>query len=151
MFKPRVLIVEDDQTTQLMLKGLVSRTGMDVVCVSSIEEAIGALDGGYFAYALLDLNLGKSTARDTRKVWGEKAQSLMTIELTADETVERNTAPNIRDTFYKRHIVSNPVFALLLEELSAGATRLYRAYSFAIDELDQILGEGKQHVAAGGT
>lgn len=151
MFKPRVLIVEDDQTTQLMLKGLVSRTGMDVVCVSSIEEAIGALDGGYFAYALLDLNLGESTARDTRRVWGEKAQSLMTIELTADETVERSTAPNIRDTFYKRHIVSNPVFAHLLEELSAGADRLYRAYAFAIGELDQILGEGKQHVAAGGT
>src|SRR5262249_59130486 len=54
---PRLLLVEDDPTTSRALGVLLSRAGWEVVCVSTVAEALAALARAAPAWVILDLML----------------------------------------------------------------------------------------------
>jgi len=53
----KVLIVEDDPGTRLILSRMLSRRGYDVVACATAEEAIKAYHAAYYPLLFLDLFL----------------------------------------------------------------------------------------------
>ena len=53
-----VLVVEDEAVIAMMNKAWLTRMGFRVRVESSLDTALGCLDGGAFQLALVDMNLG---------------------------------------------------------------------------------------------
>lgn len=56
--KPRILAVEDNSETQLLLEHLL-KSSFDVEVVKGVDEALDAVDGHGFDALLLDINLSE--------------------------------------------------------------------------------------------
>ena len=56
--KPRILAVEDNSETQLLLEHLLKKS-FEVVVVPGVDEALDAVDNGSFDALLLDINLSE--------------------------------------------------------------------------------------------
>jgi CheY-like chemotaxis protein len=56
--KPRILAVEDNSETQLLLEHLLKKS-FKVVVVPGVDEALDAVDGRSFDALLLDINLSE--------------------------------------------------------------------------------------------
>jgi CheY-like chemotaxis protein len=56
--KPRVLAVEDNSETQLLLEHLLKKS-YEVVVVAGVDEALDTVDGTRFDALLLDINLSE--------------------------------------------------------------------------------------------
>lgn len=56
--KPRVLAVEDNSETQLLLEHLLKKS-YEVVVVASVDEALDTVADAYFDALLLDINLSE--------------------------------------------------------------------------------------------
>jgi CheY-like chemotaxis protein len=56
--KPRILAVEDNSETQLLLEHLL-KDSFDVVVVAGVDEALDVVDGQSFDALLLDINLSE--------------------------------------------------------------------------------------------
>lgn len=87
MNKKNILIVEDDTDIQQLVSYNLIRTGFNVTCADSGEEAIDILHGEKFDCILLDLMLpglsGLEVCRHVRKEQDAKEQSAPIIMLTA--------------------------------------------------------------------
>jgi len=55
---PRVLAVEDNSETQLLLEHLLKKS-FEVTVVAGVDEALEAVDDSYFDIFLLDINLSE--------------------------------------------------------------------------------------------
>jgi CheY-like chemotaxis protein len=54
----RVLIAEDEALNAMLLEDLLEELGFGTRTCASVSEALDALDGGDFPFAILDVNLG---------------------------------------------------------------------------------------------
>lgn len=75
--KNRILVVEDNKETQLIIKAAL-RNNYELQIVPSAESALSALTQNKFSLVLLDLNLsgkgdGKTILKEIREVMKDKA------------------------------------------------------------------------------
>lgn len=75
--KNKILVVEDNKETQLIIKAAL-RNHYELQIVPSAESALNALTQNKFNLVLLDLNLsgegdGKTILKEIREVMGDKA------------------------------------------------------------------------------
>lgn len=54
----RCLVLEDEFLIALDLQDMLEQAGATVTCVATAEEALGALEGPAFDFAVLDVHLG---------------------------------------------------------------------------------------------
>lgn len=83
--KPRILAVEDNSETQLLLEHLLKKS-FDVQVVPGVEEALDAVDENTFDALLLDINLSEErTGTDLLHLLRERndMESVPAIALTA--------------------------------------------------------------------
>jgi CheY-like chemotaxis protein len=83
--KPRILAVEDNSETQLLLEHLLKKS-FEVVVVPGVDEALDAVDNGGFDALLLDINLSeKRTGTDLLHLLRERESmtNVPAIALTA--------------------------------------------------------------------
>ncbi|PSQ95127.1 MAG: hypothetical protein BRD55_11420 [Bacteroidetes bacterium SW_9_63_38] len=83
--KPRILAVEDNSETQLLLEHLL-KSSFEVVVVEGVEDALKAVDDHAFDALLLDINLSEErTGTDLLHLLRERKQmtDVPAIALTA--------------------------------------------------------------------
>lgn len=83
--KPRILAVEDNSETQLLLKHLL-QSSFDIVVVAGVEDALDAVEKHAFDVLLLDINLSEQrTGTDLLHLLRERddLQNVPAIALTA--------------------------------------------------------------------
>ncbi|MFM7148464.1 MAG: sigma-54-dependent transcriptional regulator [Gemmataceae bacterium] len=85
---PRILIVDDDQELQALLRTRFDRLGMSVTVASSGEEAMGKLAHVRCDVALLDLHLPGISGLDLLARLKEQQPTMEVILLTANSSVE---------------------------------------------------------------
>lgn len=78
-----ILIVEDDEPTQALLRTLMKRSGYDVVVVPDGQSAIETLRDGEFAAVLLDLMMPAVTGRDVIAFLAAEKKRVPVIVCTA--------------------------------------------------------------------
>ncbi len=82
--KPRILVVEDERAIQLALSGLLGRTGYEVDCAGSGDEALARLREGGVDLVLTDLALGDGpTGMDVLRASKELHPESPVIMITA--------------------------------------------------------------------
>lgn len=105
--KPRILAVEDNSETQLLLKHLL-QTSFDIVVVAGVEDALDAVEEHEFDVLLLDINLSEQrTGTDLLHLLRKRddLQNVPAIALTA------YAMPGDREDFLDAgfdHYVSKP-------------------------------------------
>ena len=62
MEAPRVLVVDDEESIQMLLREALTSWGYQVTCVGSGLAAIAALEGKLFDAALTDIRMPRWTA-----------------------------------------------------------------------------------------
>ena len=115
--KPRVLVVEDEQDLQDLLRYNLSREGMDVICADSGERALELARQKLPDLILLDLMLpgvdGLNVCRTLKNesatagipvvmltAKGEEADIVVGLELGADDYVKKPIEINFYRFFY---------------------------------------------------
>ncbi|WP_262692286.1 ATP-binding protein [Kordiimonas aestuarii] len=89
-----VLVAEDNAINQIIIRGLVEKMGHEPVFVGNGQEAVDAVQAGYFDIILMDVRMpvvsGPDATKMIRKLGGEKAK-IPIIALTADLIAENKS------------------------------------------------------------
>lgn len=87
----RILVAEDNSTNQMVMRGILGNAGHQPTVVSDGEQALDALESGFFDLAIVDMMMPKRSGLDvirfTRFAAGEKPPTPF-IVLTANATKE---------------------------------------------------------------
>jgi DNA-binding response OmpR family regulator len=62
--RARVMVVDDEQTSRMLLTDFLSDSGFDVECAPDCRTALRLASGSSFAIAILDLNLPDGSGLD---------------------------------------------------------------------------------------
>lgn len=87
----RILVAEDNETNQKVIKGILSRAGHDVVLVCDGQEALEALESnGVFDLMILDMSMPRVGGLEVLKThrFLHSASTMPVVILSADATVE---------------------------------------------------------------
>lgn len=88
----KVLVVDDDEDTVVLLSMLMERHGLVVDTVSTFAEALEALDAGDYHVVVTDLNMPDGDGMSLLAQAKPKTPLLGAILVTGAETVEQREA-----------------------------------------------------------
>lgn len=126
----KILLVEDDEISQIFVKRLLGKYGAEIVCAQNGEDALKILSNGTFDIVLMDIRMpvmdGIAAAKHIRKMDCEACRNIPIIAMTA------NAMSGDR------------------EKVLAAGMNDYIAKPFEVDALraiiDRIIGEKKESV-----
>ena len=121
--RKRVLLVEDDRTSALLLIGMLKTMPVDFVHVETFAEAEDLISKSTFDMVLLDLGLPDSYLSETARRWLDLVQHTPTLIVTAhDEDRLKNSAsaPNVVGIMHKGSLRPDGMFEVLLENVLGG-------------------------------
>lgn len=116
---PRVLLVEDSPTNQLLARGLLEEAGYEVTIVDNGEEAVTSAGGGGFDLVLMDILLpGIDGCEATRQIRSQNQAPLPILAMTGETEAD---GPERYREAGMNGCLSKP---LELDELEAALTAL---------------------------
>jgi signal transduction histidine kinase/CheY-like chemotaxis protein len=84
----KILLVEDDEVSQIFVKRLLVKYGADIVCAQNGEDALQILSNGIFDIVLMDIRMpvmdGITAAKHIRKMDCEACRNIPIIAMTAN-------------------------------------------------------------------
>jgi two-component system sensor histidine kinase RpfC len=141
--KLKVLVAEDNQVNQRVLRGLLETAGHDVVVARDGEEALALLESsrGEFNAAILDMHMPKYSGPEVAKRWRFIEEGhLPLIMLTADATEEAQQMCDEAgiDTFLTKPVDSRNLMSVLAKLTSQNKIEAPQAASITVPKQSVI-------------
>lgn len=84
----KILLVEDDEISQIFVKRLLGKYGAEIVCAQNGEDALQILSNGTFDIVLMDIRMpvmdGITAAKHIRKMECEACRTIPIVAMTAN-------------------------------------------------------------------
>ena len=148
--RKKVLLVEDDNTSAILLKGLLNRLPVDATHVETFAEAKELIQTEDFDMVMLDLGLPDSYLSQTARNWFNLVKHTPTMIVTAHSDNDRLTTPeqpNVVGVMHKGEIGGKGGMFETLVESVLGRDKSESVFARVLGDFDDMLSEVKTRVA----